>query len=57
MTNLTDFKEFRDAIFLTLMSKVEDKLEAEHENISNSLLQSSINTEINSTYHNRSFNE
>lgn len=47
MTNLIDFKEFRDAIFLTLMSKVEDKLEAEHENISNSLLQSSINTDIN----------
>ena len=47
MTSISDFKEFRDAIFLTLMSKVEDKLEAEHENISNSLLQSSINTDIN----------
>ena len=29
MTNIPDFKEFRDAIFLTLMSKVEDKLEAD----------------------------
>ena len=47
MTSIPDFKEFRDAIFLTLISKVEDKLEAEHKNISNSLLQSSINTDIN----------
>lgn len=47
MSIITDFKEFKKVIFSTLTSKVQDKLETEHENISNSLFKTVMDSDIN----------
>lgn len=46
MTSIADFEEFRSAICSTLMDKVKDKIQAEQEIISNSLLRGTVNLEI-----------
>ncbi len=46
MTNTTDYIEFRDAIFSHLTDKVQDKIKEKQEIVSNSLIQSPKDEDI-----------